>query len=319
MTAPAFTVVIPLFNKAGFIRATVASVLAQDHPDFELILVDDGSTDGSAEAVGDLLGPRVRLIRQDNAGPGPARNRGIAEASGDWIALLDADDRWRPNHLSVLAGLVHAFPAAGAVTTGFRRISPGDADALQAVRPAPGPGRLIDYFMEARRRELICSSSAAVRRDAAQALGGFAPFRPGEDMHFWVRLALDHPIAATPTETALYVMAADSLMHAAGRDPAAGLSLQPVFEVLDRALADPARADLHPRLRAYRNCLLENWARQALRRGDPSTARFYLGHVEPASFTGSALRLLSRLPPALAATGLAGLGAALRLVRGRRA
>ena len=96
-----FSVIIPLYNKREFIVQAVESVLAQECAEFELLVVDDGSTDGSAELLEALVSdPRLRVIRQDNmAGAGgQARNTGMSEAQGEWFAFLDADDYWLPNH-----------------------------------------------------------------------------------------------------------------------------------------------------------------------------------------------------------------------------
>ena len=105
MTPFPVSVVIPLFNKAPYIRATLRSVLAQTLPPDEILIVDDGSTDGSVAAIADLIGGKVRLVTQPNAGPGPARNRGAAEARGEWVALTDGDDLWAPEHLHTLASV----------------------------------------------------------------------------------------------------------------------------------------------------------------------------------------------------------------------
>ena len=90
MSEFAASVVIPLFNKAPFVRDMLKSVLNQTYPVAEIIIVDDSSTDGSVAAIDDLIGGPVRLIRQANAGPGVARNRGVADATSEWIAFIDA-------------------------------------------------------------------------------------------------------------------------------------------------------------------------------------------------------------------------------------
>ena len=93
------SVVIPLYNKVAYIRRTLDSVASQTYGDFEAIVVDDGSTDGGGETVAGYPDRRIRLVRQQNAGPGAARKRAIAEARGEYIAFLDADDEWEPTFL----------------------------------------------------------------------------------------------------------------------------------------------------------------------------------------------------------------------------
>src|ERR1700736_6654005 len=89
---PRVSVVVPLYQKAATVRRCLASIAAQTLSDFEAIIVDDGSTDGCGDAVAELADPRFRLLRQVNAGPGAARNRGIEEARAAYVAFLDADD-----------------------------------------------------------------------------------------------------------------------------------------------------------------------------------------------------------------------------------
>lgn len=298
MTAPGFSVVIPLYDKRPYIRRTLESALAQDYDRFEVIIVDDSSTDGGPESIDDLLGGKVRLLRQANAGPGPARNRGAQEACFDWIALLDADDLWRPDHLSTLADLVTAFPAADAVASGFRKVSSNaaiDDGPRQQVN-----GRLIDYFSEAAGREALWTSCVAVRRESFLALGGFGAFVPGEDIELWARLALDHRIAVTEVPTAFYVTGTGGLMERC-RDARAGtFALQPIHATLAAALADPRYAPRHGVIRAYRDSLLRQSAWGALYDGNPSHARAFLAELDDR--TGSLLpHLLALVPGAITA------------------
>lgn len=109
----AFSVVIPLYNKEKHIQRAIRSVLAQTCQDFELIIVDDGSTDASYEMASAIQDPRIRIIRQENQGVSAARNRGVAEAQYDWVAFLDADDEWLPEFLQQMAHLITEFPDCG--------------------------------------------------------------------------------------------------------------------------------------------------------------------------------------------------------------
>lgn len=298
MTAPGFSVVIPLFNKRPYIRRTLESALAQDHDGFEVIIVDDSSTDGGPETIDDLLGGKVRLVRQANAGPGPARNRGAEEARFDWIALLDADDLWRPDHLSTLADLVTAFPAADAVASGFRRVSGNAAIGDGAQEDAKG--RILDYFPEATGREALWTSCVAIRRETLLALGGFGAFVPGEDIELWVRLALGHQIAVTDKATALYVIGTGGLMERCRIPGGRTFVLQPIHATLAAALADPRHASRHGAIRAYRDSLLLQSAWGALYDGHPHRARAFLALLEDSS--GSLLpRLLALVPGAITA------------------
>jgi glycosyltransferase involved in cell wall biosynthesis len=308
-----FSVVIPLFNKREFIRQTLLSALAQGHPRFEVIVVDDGSTDGGADCIQDLASNTVRVIRQENAGPGPARNRGAAEATFEWIALLDADDRWLPWHLSTLAAVIEHLPEADAVGSGFRRVPQADTAAMPERRE--GTGVIVDYFAEAAGREVLFTSCTAVRRTALLELGGFGAFFPGEDMEFWARLALRHKIATVPTVSALYVVGTGGLMEQSASKHAT-VERQPVFRTLEEALRDPGLAAMHPAIRGYRIALLKLFARQCLYHGDNRAARACLDQVPFAA--APLLHLLSLLPAALTMSGIRLFGTLKRVTGSRQ-
>ena len=141
------SVVIPLYNKAAEIGRAVRSVLAQTLPPREVIVVDDGSTDGGADEVERMASSVVRLVRQENRGVSAARNRGIAMASGRYVALLDGDDRWQPQYLEQVWRLIARYPDCGAygnydISLHFLRISStfacaGISRLLRAGCPLP--------------------------------------------------------------------------------------------------------------------------------------------------------------------------------------
>ena len=124
---PLFTVVIPTYNRAGFIVEAINSVLAQDDTDFEVVVVDDGSTDDTADVVARAFGrvDKVRYMRQENAERSAARNRGIREARGEYVLFLDSDDLMRPNHLSALREVIEARPGVNYLATKFEFIRNG--------------------------------------------------------------------------------------------------------------------------------------------------------------------------------------------------
>lgn len=111
------SVVIPLYNKEKSIAQTLECMLNQTYKDFEVIVVDDGSKDNSAAIVEAFNDERIRLVRQKNGGVSAARNRGTAEARGEYVAFLDADDIWKQNHLESIANLIHQFPKSRAWAT----------------------------------------------------------------------------------------------------------------------------------------------------------------------------------------------------------
>ncbi len=201
-----FSIVTPVFNKREMLRETVLSALSQSYAGFELILVDDGSTDGSLETVSDLEDKRIRILRQANAGASAARNAGLAAARHEWIAFLDADDLWLPGHLAELDRIRRAFPDAGLIGTAFLR-----SDRSGAVLEPPAAGsdsgriRLIGYFEEVGRGSSpLWTSSAAIRADAFRRLGGFCDDPIGQDSEYWARIAFDYPVAASDRATAVY-------------------------------------------------------------------------------------------------------------------
>src|SRR5690606_35592492 len=113
--------IIPLYNKERHIKSTIESVLAQTFQDFEIIIVNDGSTDNSEALVNSISDPRIKYFKQENKGVSTARNFGIEKSSAKLIAFLDADDYWYPNHLNHLKTLFETFPGCGIYATGYEK------------------------------------------------------------------------------------------------------------------------------------------------------------------------------------------------------
>ena len=204
-----FSVVIPLYNKERQIAGPLRSVFAQTCADYEIIVVDDGSTDGSAAVVESLHDPRIRLIRQANAGVSAARNLGIAEARGEYIALLDADDEWRPEYLATIAALIRKYPQCDVFATNYSHVDSNGKTFPTILRKIPfdgDDGILYNYFEVASvSSPPICSICITARKEAFQSVGGFPlGIKSGEDLLTWARLAARYKIAYTKKQLAVF-------------------------------------------------------------------------------------------------------------------
>ena len=188
------SVIIPLYNKEAGIATALRSVLAQSYQDFEIVVVDDGSTDGSVSIVKTFNDPRIRLIQQQNAGVSAARNRGIAEAQGEYVAFLDADDEWMPGFLDEIRVLQEAYPDCRAQATNYSFCSNG-VKSSTILRKIPFDGErgvLTNYFEVAScSNPPVCSICVCIERKLLQDNGGFpVGVKSGEDLLTWARIAV---------------------------------------------------------------------------------------------------------------------------------
>jgi len=187
MTTPQFTIIMPCYNAAATLAEAVNSVLAQSLPDFELLIIDDGSTDGSAALACSLASEdrRIRVICQLNSGPAEARNRGLMEAAGEYMAFLDADDRWVPELLALHRAHFMRNQHCG---VSFGRVRFYDPTLRQAGRASAAMARLslADVLGE---YPVCTTSNLACRRDVYEEAGGFAPaLTHGEDQEWVARV-----------------------------------------------------------------------------------------------------------------------------------
>lgn len=192
---PHFSVIIPLYNKAPYVRKAVESVVGQTFADWELIVVDDGSTDGSGDIVESIAESRIRLIRQGNSGVSAARNNGVAAAEAQYVTFLDADDWWEPTFLEEMAGLIERHPGAGIYGTGYWIVKNG--------RKRLAPIGVDESFTEGEINycrvyaKTLCmpltSITVCIPRTVFDEMGGFKThLKLGEDFDLWIRIALKH-------------------------------------------------------------------------------------------------------------------------------
>jgi glycosyltransferase involved in cell wall biosynthesis len=209
MRPPRISVVIPLFNKALHIRRAVESVLNQSFQEFEIVVVDDGSTDGSAGIVRNIGDARIRLVQQPNGGVSSARNRGIKESRNELISFLDADDSYNPEFLSVILDLAERHEAAGAYGTSFEIIKENRQRTVwqnYSLREAGTKEVLIHrYFRDVLSGPVIWSSATAIHKRIFNEVGFFPEgVQLGEDLDMWMRIAAKFPIAVSSYVGAIY-------------------------------------------------------------------------------------------------------------------
>lgn len=203
------SIVIPLYNKEKQIAKTLQTVLCQSYQDFEIVIVNDGSTDRSVEEVKKSDDTRIRLINQENAGVSAARNRGIEEARGEYIALLDADDEWHQDYLATHISLAQKYPDCDvfAVNYQFRDSKGNSTQTIIKKLPFEGENGILSNYFEvaSSSHPPICSITIMARKKAFQAIGGFPlGIKSGEDLLTWARLACEFKIAYSKTPLATF-------------------------------------------------------------------------------------------------------------------
>lgn len=204
------SVVIPLYNKRATVRRAIDSVLAQQAPDLslELIVVDDGSTDGSADVVRAISDPRIVLVQQANAGPGRARNTGAARARADLLAFLDGDDEWQPGFLAAGLAALERHPQAVAYACSFdsgafaHRVKDKVSLLTSKATLLPPPSTRVGSNWLKYALDGLHSSSTIVRREAFRRAGGYYDRERclwGEDSYLWGQVLFMGPVYWDPT------------------------------------------------------------------------------------------------------------------------
>jgi glycosyltransferase involved in cell wall biosynthesis len=271
-------VIIPAFNVAPFLRDALLSVMGQTYADWSLIVVDDGSTDATTPVASAFPDPRVRLIRQDNAGVSAARNRGIRQAESerpDAFLFLDGDDWLAPDALALLADALDSAPWAVAACGRYVRVA---ANGTMRRSAAPPDGCLLERLLV---RNLFANGGhLLIRREAVDSAGCFrSDLFYGEDWEYWTRLALLGEFVAVRSRTPMLFVRerAGSAMLTHAADPAAYRT------ATDSIHGNPAIADrlglsrlAHLRRRADAETA---WAvgRELIRHGQQRAGQLWLG------------------------------------------
>lgn len=214
-----FSVVIPLYNKEKSIAKTIHSVLAQSLPEFELLVVNDGSTDSGREVVASINDNRIRILDKVNGGVSSSRNEGIRSAKNELVAFLDADDLWEPDFLETINELITEFPQADCYTTGYACRYNGK---ILNIFGAKKRGMVQDFFKQVYKGPIMHSSSICVRKEAFERVGYFnSAIKRGEDYDMWARMGRSLSIAATPEIKVGYLLDAENSAMAVLHKPQA--------------------------------------------------------------------------------------------------
>ncbi|MDM1454777.1 glycosyltransferase family 2 protein [Myroides odoratimimus] len=206
------SVVIPLYNKEVYIKNTIENVLNQSYQDFEIIVVNDGSSDNGPNIVKEFNDSRVKLIDKINGGVSSARNLGISKAKYDYIAFLDADDKWLPNHLDEISKLIFKYKdKADVFVTNFgREYSNGDI-IDNRKKDELCKGIVDNYFEVVMKKAIIHTSCVCIAKKVFDIVEGFdTRLTRGEDMDLWFRVTRMFKVAYSPVVTELYLQEAEN-------------------------------------------------------------------------------------------------------------
>jgi len=224
------SVILPVYNRAASVGRAIESVLAQTHRDLELIVVDDGSTDGTRAAV-ERYAPRVQLLSQSHAGPYAARNLALRHARGELVAFIDSDDAWLPDRLAAQLPLMQR-PEVGLVFGDVIHL-PGRNRTSFQVAP-PRRGKVAARFAWC---NFVPTISVLVRRGCLEEAGGFPEVPLAADYLMWFRIARRHELDYVDRPVAEYTVHADGISFDLGRSLAARIKLfsAELARVTDRA------------------------------------------------------------------------------------
>lgn len=273
-----------------FIRRSVDSVLDQTFADFELIVVNDGSTDEGHTRIADIEDQRLRIIHQNNQGRGAARNCGMQASKGQLIAFLDADDYWLPCHLEELWALYTTFPNIGLFSTTFIECAPGEKLQLRSTT-SNSPRRITNYFERASKNIGVAwTGSTAITRRVYDSVGGFSHDSAGEDLEYWARVSLHFEFAHSDRITCVYQRGTGGIMERisdntlnCGDAPLLRsiTDISPSVRMLINHFSNSSVLQANPPIKKYINSRIQSSILPALIRKDYDYARHLLDFLLP--------------------------------------
>jgi len=207
-----FSVIIPLFNKEKFIESTLKSVLCQTFIDFEILVINDGSTDKSEERILQFNDARIRYFIKENGGASSTRNYGIEKAQSNYITFLDADDYWYPTFLQEMFENINRFQKQKVFSAAIEIETPKKiVPAVYSIQKT-NDFEIVNYFKASSKETVICTSCAVFHKNIFDEIGNFdTKIKSGQDTDLWIRIGLVHPVLFSWKILARYVYDADSL------------------------------------------------------------------------------------------------------------
>lgn len=209
---PFFSVIIPLFNKENFIEATLNSVLNQTFIDFEIVIVDDGSTDKGAVILKKFTDSRISYYYKDNGGVSTARNLGLKIANAEYITFLDADDYWYPEFLTEMFKNIQLFPRHKVFSAAIEIATSKKVFAARYSVEKISDRQIVNYFEASINETVICTSCAVFNKNVFNHVGNFdEEIKSGQDTDMWIRIGLKYPVVFFWNILARYVYDENSL------------------------------------------------------------------------------------------------------------
>lgn len=210
---PFFSIIIPVYNKEKFVKNTLDTVLNQTFQNYEIIVVNDGSTDNSLEILRTINDPRLKIFSQENQGAAASRNKGMEKAIAPYVCFLDADDSWKTNHLAVLAGVVTKFPDAKMFCSRYvTQINHNTFIKNNLLDIADDyEGYVEDFFKSSYINRVALTSAVCLHKGVFEELGGFNNTTCStEDLEYWIKIALNYKVAITSQITMVYNFITDN-------------------------------------------------------------------------------------------------------------
>lgn len=199
------SIIIPLYNKEKEIKHTLDTLFNQSFSDFEVIIINDGSTDGSEEIIERYDNKKIRLFNQENSGAAAARNKGVELAQNEWVAFLDADDEWKSNYLEKIVAAIKEYPQAILIGTNYEILENGETIVLDYPMVKKTTGIMENYFVSGREYTPLWTSAVVMKKDVFQELGGFpTECKTCEDVDLWCKVALRGQIIYINEPLAVY-------------------------------------------------------------------------------------------------------------------